>query len=286
MTVSALQAPNRAAQAALAAAGLLPPDLSAAWTEFFGMLPPKARILLLGGEPLPALADRMASERGASWQLHSAAGMRALPFAADSFDAVAGHQVLEGVEPTASLTELKRVLSPGADAQFLLQHVHAPLQHAARWAQLEADIVLKRVHMFRRVHKLVTLDASTVTAATDRAGNELRAGLQGLKQALADVSAQGGGRVLQWTLLAVQDLLRARNGMKSGTAGLEVDRAEELLRSVWRRASELVAQGRSTEQMQALTQYASAQGFTRIDCLPLQQTGGAPVAWQLLLHRP
>lgn len=281
-----MPAPNRAGQAALAAAGLIAPDLGAAWTEFFAMLPQQGRLLLLGGEPLPALAERNALERGALWRLDSAAAATALPFADASFDAVAGHNVLETVEPTASLAELKRVLAAGADAQFLLQHAQSPLQHAARWAQLETDIVLKRVHLFRRVHKLVSLGASTVTGATDRAGNELRAGLQGLKQAIADVSAEGGGRVLQWSMLAVQDLLRARSGMKPGSAGLEVDRAEELLRGIWRRASELVAQGRSTEQMQALTQYAGALGFTRIDCLPLQQTGGAPVAWQLLLHRP
>lgn len=282
MSVSSATAATDAGNPAVRAAGLIEPDLSPAWTEFLGMLKPATRLLVLGPE---ALAERLRTpERVAQVTGHPQAAP--LPFADGSFDAAAGEQALEQSLPTESLAALWRVLKPDADAQFLVQHVHAPLQHAARWAQLECDVVLKKIHFFRRVHQLVSLKSATVTAATDRAANELRAGLKAMKQALSDVQAQGGGRVLTWAVEASQQLLRARNQLSPATAAVEVDRAESLLRGVWRRAGELVALGRSTEQMQALSRYAAGCGFTRIDCLLLSQPDGAPVAWQLLLHRP
>ena len=97
------------------------------------------------------------------------------------------------------------MLKPGGDAQFIVHHADSVLIRSARQSLAECDLVLKETKLYRRLHKLVTMEHVT-PGSTDHATSELRAAIQAIKQAIQARQA-GGGRVLDVALDAVQKLL-------------------------------------------------------------------------------
>lgn len=288
-------------------------ELRRAWVEFYSTLPDQARILDIGtgNGVLPLIARQVASSRGASWELHGSdlaqidppryvpdgerrfAGVHfhpgvateKLPFDDASFDAVTGHYALEYSDVAAALAQIHRVLKPGSDAQFIVHSTQSALVSSARWSLQEADIVLKQTRLYRKLHRLVTMEGAT-SASTQRATNELVSAIRAVKQVLPQARQVGTGRILSVALDAVQKLLTARKQMRPQAVGLEVDRAEKELRASARRLNDLVSHARSEQDMALVQQQASAAGFTQVECLPQFHAGTVPVGWQLLLHRP
>ncbi|MEZ0472330.1 class I SAM-dependent methyltransferase [Luteimonas salinilitoris] len=288
-------------------------EVRQAWVEFFSTLADGARILDVGtGNGVVALiASETASATGRHWEIHGTdlaqidpprhvpdgarrfagitfhAGVATerLPFEAQGFDAVSGHYALEYTDTAAALAEIRRVLKPGSEAQFIMHHADSALVHSARLSLRESEFVLKRTKIYRRLHRLVTMEQVT-PGTTERVTAELRAAIQALKQALQQARQAGAGQVLSVALDAVQKLLVARREMKPQAAGLEVDRAEAELHASARRLNDLIAHARNETDMAAIEQQAATAGFTRIERLPQFHDGSNLVGWQLLLHRP
>lgn len=288
-------------------------EVRQAWVEFFSTLPDGARILDVGtGNGVVALiALETAASLGRSWEIHATdlaqidptrdvadgarrlAGIRfhagvateRLPFDPGHFDAVCGHYSIEYTDIAAALAEIHRVLKPGGSAQFVLHHADSALMHTARWSLREADAVLKETKVYRRLHTLVTMEASA-PASADHAANELRAAIQALKQNLPQARKAGAGRVTTVTLDAVQKLLTARKTMKGQDVGLEVERVEADMRASTRRLNDLVAHSRTDADMDTIQAKAAEIGFTLIERMPMFHGGNNLVGWQLLLHRP
>lgn len=288
-------------------------EVREAWIEFFSMLPDGACILDVGtGNGVVALiAAETASARRRSWTIHATdlaqidppryvpdgerrlagiafhAGVATehLPFEAESFDAVSGHYALEYTDTAAALAEIRRVLKSGGDAQFILHSADSVLVQNARQSLREADLVLVQTKVFRRLHRLVTMN-QIVPDTTQRATDELRAAIHVLKQALLQARQAGAGGVFNVALDAVQKLLTARKQMQPQAVGLEVDRAEGELRASVRRLNDLLAHARTQTDMQNIEQEATSAGFTLIERMPLYHGGNNLVGWQLLMHRP
>jgi ubiquinone/menaquinone biosynthesis C-methylase UbiE len=284
-----------------------------AWVEFFSMLPRTARMLDVGtGNGVVALiAAETAADKGAQWEIHASdlaridparhvrdgarrlAGIRfhpgvateRLPFDDATFDAVSGHYALEYCDTAAALAQVHRVLKPGGDAQFIIHSNDSVLVRTALASLREAELVLKDTKLYRRLHRLVTMDQVS-PGITDRATAELRTAIQAVKQALPSAKQAGAGRVLDVAMDATQKLLLARKQMRPDAAGLEVDRAEEDLRASARRLNDLVEHARSDEQMQLIETQASAAGFTAIERAPQYHAGSNLVGWRLELRRP
>jgi ubiquinone/menaquinone biosynthesis C-methylase UbiE len=295
--------------------GLYDQEVRQAWTEFFAALPVDARILDIGtgNGVIVLIAGEVAAARGARWEIHGtdlaridplrdvADGARRfagatfhpgvaterLPFADASFDAVSGHYALEYSDIPAALAQIHRVLKPGGDAQFVLHHVDSALLRTARRSMREADLVLEETRIYRRLHRLVSMDQPP-KATMERATDELVAAIRQLKQELALAQAQhpGAGRMLGVALDAVQKLLAARRDGRPEGIGLEVDRAEEEMRAARRRLSDLVGHARSAEDMANIQRDAVAVGFSLVEFTPLDHAVTNLVGWQLLLHRP
>lgn len=287
-------------------------EVRQAWVEFFSMLPDGARILDVGtGNGVVAqIAAQVAGERGLNWEVHATdlalidpprhvpdgarrlAGItfhpgvatEHLPFEAQSFDAVSGHYALEYTDTPVALAEIHRVLKPGGNAQFIVHSTDSVLVQAARRTLQEAQLVLGDTKVFRRLHRLVTME-QVIPGTTDRAAAELRTAIQTLKQGLEQARAAGAGGVLHIALDAVQKLLAARNDMKPHAVGLEVDRAEGELRASARRLNDLMTHARTAQEMDNIEKEAATAGFSLIERTPQYHAGNNLVGWQLQLHR-
>ena len=287
-------------------------EVREAWVEFFSLLPDRAGILDVGtGNGVVAqIAVQTASALGRNWDVHATdlalidpprhvpdgarrlAGItfhpgvatEHLPFDAGRFDAVSGHYSLEYTNTAAALTEIHRVLKPGGDAQFIIHSVDSVLVHAARRSLREAELVLGETMIFRRLHRLVTME-QVIPGTTDRLTTELRAAIQTLKDGIQQAQPTGAGGVLSIALDAVHKLLVARTEMAPHAVGLEVDRAEGELRASAQRLNDLLAHARTEADMQEIETQAAAAGFSLIERVPQYHAGNNLVGWQLLLHR-
>jgi ubiquinone/menaquinone biosynthesis C-methylase UbiE len=287
-------------------------EVREAWVEFFSTLADGARILDVGtGNGVVALiAAETAAARGQNWEIHATdlaqidpprhvpdgarrlagitfhAGVATerLPFEAESFDAVSGHYALEYTDTAVALAEIHRVLRSASNAQFILHSADSALVQSARRSLQEGELVLVETKVFRRLHRLVTMEQVT-PATTQRAATELRAAIQALKRALQQAREAGAGNVLSVALDAVHKLLVARREMKPQAVGLEVDRAEDELRASIRRLHDLLAHAASERDMENIEKDAAAAGFSLIERTRQYHAGSNLVGWQLLLHR-
>lgn len=287
-------------------------EVRQAWVEFFATLPDRASILDVGtGNGVIALiAAETAVARGRQWEIHGtdlaqidpprhvADGARRfagiafhagvaterLPFEAARFDAVCGQYSLEYTHTAAALAEIYRVLKPGGDAQFIMHCADSVLVQSAQEALKEADLVLVQTKIFRRVHRLVSMDRYNAVT-TQRAAVELRTAIRALKQALQQAQQAGAGRVLSVALDAVQKLLTGRTQADPQLVAHEVDRAESEMRASIRRLNEIPGHARTAQEMDALENEARAAGFSLIERMPQYHSGTNLVGWQLLLHR-
>ncbi len=284
-----------------------------AWVDFFSMLPSGARILDVGtGNGVVAMiAAETALAQGRNWEIHATdlaridphrhvpdgarrlAGIRFhasvatehLPFESESFDAVSGHYSLEYTDTAAALVEIHRVLKPASSTQFIIHHSDSMLLRSALLTLRESEMVLVETQVFRRLHRLVTMD-QIVPGATQEATDELRAAIRVLKHEMENSRINGTGHVLDVVLDAVQKLLVARTEMSPAAVGLEVDRAETEMRDSVQRLKDLIGHARSQLDMEVIEQQASAAGFSLIERLPQYHGGSNLVGWQLLMHRP
>ena len=282
-----------------------------AWVEFFTPLPDGARILDIGtgNGVIPLIAADTAAALGRRWEIHGAdlaridpprhvpdgarrfAGIQfhpgvdtaKLPFESASFDAVSGHYALEYADTAAALAQVHRVLKPGGRAQFVIHHAGSALLRSAHLSLREAAWLLGEAKIYRRVHKLVTMDQLSPSAKV--AAEELRGIIQQLKAAVEHARRSGAGRVLDVALDATQKLLAMRQRVSPAKTGIEVERAEQDMRASVRRLNDLVAHARSDEAMAAIEAQARAAGFTDVSREPLHHAGANLVGWRLSLRR-
>ncbi|MGH8031714.1 MAG: methyltransferase domain-containing protein [Luteimonas sp.] len=287
-------------------------EVRASWIEFFSTLPDTARILDVGtGNGVVALiASDTAKALDRKWEIHGAdlamidpvqhvpdgqrrlagivfhpcVAMERLPFAAETFDAVSGHYALEYADPASALAQIYRVLKPSSDAQFIVHHADSVLVRSARLSLQEAELVFTETKIFRRLHRLVTMDQVTQEMAQETAA-ELRTAIRRLKHELHEARQAGTGRMLSVTLDSVQKLLTARKQARPHVVGLDVERAEADMRASVRRLNDLIDHARTQQDMNDLQAMASATGFSLIERVPQYHAGKHLVGWQLLLHR-
>ena len=295
--------------------GLYDQEVRRAWVGFFSTLPMDARLLDIatGNGVVPLIALDVARSRGAQWSIeatdlaridpvhqvpngaerfagvhfHPGVATEKLPFEDARFDAVTGHYALEYSDTAAALAQIHRVLKPGGDAQFIIHHAGSELLVTARRSLADCDLVLKQVRLYRRVHRLVTME-NVPEAQLKAASDDLVAGIRTVREAHATAEARqpGSGRVFAVAIDAAQKLLASRRVQKPALVGLEVDRAEEELRASWRRLNDLVEHALDEAAIARLEQQATTLGFTLIERHPLHHAGNHLVGWQLAMHRP
>lgn len=295
--------------------GLYDLEVREAWARFFASLPADARLLDVGtgNGVVPLIARSVAEGVGARWEVdatdlaridprrdvvdgerrfagirfHPGVATESLPFEAATFDAATGHYALEYCDTARALAEVHRVLKPGADAQFILHHADSLLLQTARRAQDDARLLLDELAIYRKLHRVVTMEGAA-SPALEEATNALLAAIRKVKQALADAQRRqpGSARMLAVALDAIPKLLDMRRRKPAAETGVEVERAESEIAAGRARVDDLVAHALDEQGMARVVDEAARAGFTQIERWPLRHAGTNLVGWQLTLHRP
>lgn len=294
--------------------GLYDLEVAEAWDAFFRALPQQAHLLDIGtgNGVLPLMAVRHAEARGADWRIEATdlaridplrdvadgarrfAGVRfhpqvaneRLPFETGVFDGASAHYALEYGNTAATFAEVARVLRPGASVQCVLHHTDSVLVQSARRSMAECDLVFKQSRLYRRLHRLVTLEAAR-PEVLQHAQQELTSAIRLLRQALAEAQARqaGAGRILSVALDAARALLASRQQQRGALVGLEVDRAETELRTAWRRLNDLVEHAVDAPGIQRMQSEAGQAGLQPLTCELLFHNRQHLVGWLLRLRR-
>jgi SAM-dependent methyltransferase len=288
-------------------------ETRAGWAAFFASLPDGARLLDIGtgngvipmmaresavaaGKKLEIDATDLAAiaplrdvpdaeQRLAGVRFHPGVANERLPFEAGCLHAVSGHYALEYGDMAATLAEVGRVLRPGGLARFVLHHAESVLVGNAHGSLAEADFVLSELKLYRKLRRVVTMEA-TSTDAVNRAADELRTAIRQLKQALASARVQGRGLILDVTLDATQKLLVARTQGTPAEVEREIDGVEGELRASVRRLKDLVGRALDAAAMAALVEQARAVGFVDAAAAPELHAGDHLVGWRLEMRKP
>jgi SAM-dependent methyltransferase len=293
--------------------GLYDQELGTAWGGYFDSLPDMARLLDIGtgNGVVPLMALKAARARGARWSIdatdlaridpvrfvpggaqrfdgacfHPGVANERLPFEPASFDGVSGHYALEYGDTAATLYEVARVLKPSGNAQFVLHHAESVLITSARISMAQCDLVFKQTRIYRKLHKLVSAESPS-PEFLQRAQEELSSAIRQLKQALETLRGEhpGEGRILAIALDATRTLLAARSRGRPSSIALEVDRAEEELRTAWRRLSDLTGHAVNAEGMARIVSEADEAGLVATTAEPLLHARDNLVGWLLRLQ--
>jgi ubiquinone/menaquinone biosynthesis C-methylase UbiE len=294
--------------------GLYDLELHEAWQAYFDLLPQRAHLLDIGtgNGVLPLMAREAARKRAADWwidatdlaqidpvafvpggaqrfegvRFHAGVPNERLPFADACFEGVSGHYALEYGDTAASLGEIARVVVPRGHAQFILHHAQSVLIESARGSMAECDLVFKQTRIYRKLHRLVTAETPSPDFLS-HAQQELTAAIRQLRQALDQlrIGRPESGRILMIALDATRSLLAARTRTQPSLIGLEVDRAEEDLRSAWRRLNDLTRHAVDANRFERIRTEAESAGFEIAAAEPLNHARTHLVGWLLRLHK-
>jgi ubiquinone/menaquinone biosynthesis C-methylase UbiE len=283
-----------------------------AWLDFFSALPDGACVVDIGtgNGVVAAIAAQQGRALGRQWtvhgvdlaqiqpmqdvpgaaqrlagiQFHPGVGAEQLPFGDASVDAISGHYALEYADTARALAEAARVLKPGGAAQFVLHHSASVLVHNARLSLAQADYVLSDNKVYRKLRRVVSMTGET-QAVVQRAAEELREAIQGLKHALGVAAQTSSSVVLEVSLDAVHKLLVARTQMSPAAAECEVDLVEGELRASVRRLTDLVSRARDAAALQVLVEQARACGLAQVHLGEMVHGDNQLVGWKLVLRR-
>lgn len=232
----------------------------------------------------PTRTDSNAGTDSADICWHPHVEAHALPFEDASFDAVGGQFALEYTDLVPSLAQLYRVLKPGAEAQFLIHHADSELLRHARHGLAEGRLLFGEQGIFQLLRALLTMTQAEPEQLQQTA-LALRHGIAGLKDALMQERASGGGALLQMALQATQSLLRTRTESGPQVLAAEIDRTEQALRRILAQLQDLDDHALDAVRMRSLADHAKDAGFGLIEYSPQHGADGQLLGWLLLMQR-
>jgi ubiquinone/menaquinone biosynthesis C-methylase UbiE len=288
-------------------------EILQSWVSFFENCPQNARILDIatGNGAIASIAMNTAQKHGKNFEVHACdfaqidpmrdvpnaeqhltgisfhpgMAVEKLTFADAYFDAVSGQYALEYTDILASLKQLHRVLVPNGMAQFIIHHSNSELIRNSMTSLNEADFILQKTKIYRRLNHLVSAQLATPKFA-ETAGSQLLASIQSLKRALPEAQAAGGGQILQGTLGNIQQLLSMRTeSMPVVNLEHEIKLAENNLRYWVRRQKDLLECAKGENGMFEIENAAKDTGFEVVSRDLQYHAGTNLVGWKLVLRR-
>ncbi|MGH8249121.1 MAG: class I SAM-dependent methyltransferase [Steroidobacteraceae bacterium] len=285
-------------------------ELYDAWVEFFAGLADASRILDVGtgNGAIALIAKETAGRLGHHYEIHGTdlaqidpvrdvaegeklfAGIQfhelvateRLPFPAASFNAVSGQYALEYAAVEMGLREIFRVLQGGGQAQFIMHHADSVILHNAQQSLKDADLILNRTKIFRRLRRHLEAERRSPVGAR-RTWVELVAAVSQLQSASGKATS---ALMLHVTLDAVQQLLNARQQLSRATMDRQIHVVEADIRASVRRLQDLVGSAQSVADIARIKDFAGSLGFVGCEARTQFHDGANLVGWRLNLRRP
>ena len=285
-------------------------ELRDIWSEFFGALANGSRILDIGtgNGAIPLIARQTADSLGRTYEIHGAdlaridpsrdvadggrlfAGIvfhpgvatEKLPFEPATFAAVSGQYALEYTDMRQSLSQVMRVLQPGATAQFLMHHADSIVVERARASLRHAHLVLMETKVYRKLRRFLDAEQHS-TIAGRRAWEDLAAAMSTLTHS---GRLDADRRVIDVTLDAVPKLLDLRRTISRAALDREIDSVETDLRDSVHRLNDLMAVAITESAMAECAQQARELGFVEVAYRPMNHAQHALVGWHVRLRKP
>lgn len=254
-----------------------PVNFEPEWTGFFQTLSTGNRLIDLACGA--GAVSRLARAQDASWDItgvdyadhlpdidgvttRASVNIADLPFENASFDAAVSQFGFEYCDDPAAVSETARVLTPGGRIGLLMHAAEGAVVTDTQTILRRAEALLAKTGLAETMAAMIRIEAEIPSA--DLAGHAQYLALakqatdayatsreQAVFLGSADAAVEG--------LQSLGELWRKRRGLGTQTALAEIERVRDTVEDYATRLRALVAAGRTTEELQALTaQFAEA----------------------------
>lgn len=255
-----------------------PVNFEPEWLGFFETLPPATRLIDLACGA--GAVSRLARAHNTDWTItgvdyadhlpeigdvviRPSINIAELPFEDASFDAAVSQFGFEYCDAPAAVVETARILAPGGKIGLLMHAAEGAVITDTHTILRRADALLAGTGLAATMAAMIRLEAET--PAEDLAGNsDYLALARQATEAYANSRDQavflGSADAAVEGLQALDALWRKRRDLGTDAALTEIDGIRDTVEDYATRLRALIAAGRSTEQLQALTAQFAAAG--------------------------
>jgi ubiquinone/menaquinone biosynthesis C-methylase UbiE len=293
-------------------------ELRAVWDRFFAALPKGARVLDIctGNGAIAMIANDYAREHGTGFEIHGIDSAAIRPhetvqgerdrlegivfhpetpaedtgLPAARFDAITGQYAFEYTDEARAAPELARISAPGAALQFVIHHTGSIVMETSREELANCRILFEETGIFEHARAMIEFVGSVPPEARGGLANDPEAERRrgALNQAAARVSEAAGAsphpQLLQMTLDKIGDAYKAlADGREVGLARLAEGR--RMIQSNRERLLDLMAAGRSGEDIARMAGNLGAAGFDVAPPAEIHHDRGALMGWVLQARR-
>jgi ubiquinone/menaquinone biosynthesis C-methylase UbiE len=295
-------------------------SLKTVWLDFFLQLPGKARILDIctGNGAIAIIANELSLEKNLGFEIHGidSAAIRPMetvktdrhllegivfhgetpaeqtPFEDRSFQAVTGQYAFEYTDEERCVAELARVTAPGGALQLVVHHTDSIVMETSREEVRNGQIIFEETDIFGRARSMMEIMSAATTADARKAlvnnpdaeknRNQLNAAAGRLSEALR---GSPHPQLLQMAMDKVAEAYRMLNDQGPEAALEHLASSQQMLIANIERLEDLMAAGRSPEQVRTFLENLDSAGFETQAAEEIRHEGGPLMGWLLRATR-
>lgn len=291
-------------------------SLKTVWLDFFRRLPRGARILDIctGNGAIAMIANELSATDKLDFEIHGidSAAIRPLetvktdrhllegiifhgetpaedtPFEDGSFTAITGQYAFEYTDEERCIGELARIAAPGAALQMVIHHTDSIVMETSREEIRNGRIIFDDTDIFGRARSMLgilaaanTPEARQALAADDNAERQ-RHQLNEAAGRLSEALRQSPHpQLLQMAMDRMSDAFRLLDQKGPDAATAELESAAQMIGANIERLEDLMAAGRSPDQIDTILAGLQAAGFDMSPQSELRHEGGPLMGWVL-----
>jgi ubiquinone/menaquinone biosynthesis C-methylase UbiE len=295
-------------------------NLKTVWRDFLLQLPGQARILDIctGNGAIAIIANELSLEEGLGFEIHGidSAAIRPTetvktsrhllvgivfhgetpaeqtPFEDQSFQAVTGQYAFEYTDEERCVAELARVTAPGGALQLVVHHTDSIVMETSREEVRNGQIIFEETDIFGRARSMMEIMSAATTADARKAlvnnpdaeknRNQLNAAAGRLSEALR---GSPHPQLLQMAMDKVAEAYRMLNDQGPEPALEHLASSQQMLIANIERLEDLMAAGRSPEQVRTFLENLDSAGFETQAAEEIRHEGGPLMGWLLRATR-
>lgn len=295
--------------------------LKAVWTDLFHGLPAGSRILDIctGNGAIAMIANEVSMAGDLEFEIHAIDSAAIRPhdtvktdrhllegiafhpgtpaeqtgFEDGYFAAVTGQYALEYTDEERCIGEIARVTSAGGHARFVVHHTGSIVMETSREELRNVAIIFDRTDIFGRAIALFEIVAGAATPAERQAlkdnpaaetrRNQLNEAAGRLAEALR---TSPHPELLQMALDNIVDAYKALDSRGLEAALAHLDNSRQMIKANAERLEDLMAAGRSAEDVRALLDLMVSAGFETEPVQEIRHENGPLMGWLLKARLP